>query len=346
MADMFNGEATKAIAGVPMEFRPRGLTDVKKQVRSIRWMVVLSTVALVVLTAVNLGMVVAGIHITRQFSLTEYPDGTVHLTKKGDGDKVVHVGQTYHEDLPLHSRYSDTYFKKLDSVTLNYELVSAPAGADAAAARRGLNWSVSLGGNNEGASHTIHAKVDGFQRLHCEDCASKTQVKLSTAYGHFIVRDDAVIPLLNELHFPGLDVKAFREKAATGQGVSASLVHKWNDSVSGTEIDVSAGGHELVHVETGTMPTDADLNAEAVVAQTQRRRALQSGLFDGERHGSWDATFDTNKDSDGSSHTTFEGNFEQHWKSSGGSTTDVRGHADWDFSDNSGHATVGIKHEW
>ena len=45
------GGTPKAIAGVPMEYRPRGLTDVKKQVSSIKGMLMLSTLALVVLTA-------------------------------------------------------------------------------------------------------------------------------------------------------------------------------------------------------------------------------------------------------------------------------------------------------
>ena len=396
MADMFTGAAAppvegaepKAIAGVPLEFRPRGLTDVKRQVRSIRWLVLLSTAALVVLTAVNLGMVVAGIHITRQFSLTTYPDGTVHLTKKGDGGRVVHVGQTYHENLPLSSRFSDSYYKKLDSVTLNYQLApAAPAAGGALAAgysptpgelvegvagRRALkglppaiDWSNvtpnpgphAFGSADPApAKHTIHARVDGFQRLACADCASGTQVKLSTAYGSFIVRDEAVIPLLDTDHFPGLDVKAFRESAALGQGVPAQLVAKWNDSV-GVEVEadqapVDAPGGLAISPGVPAPEPLPIIEGEVDVPPSEQmparqRRALQQGLFDGDHHGSWDATFNSVKDGAGSeAQTTFDANFHSTWTSSGGSNTDVAGHADWNFNDSSGHAQVGIKHEW
>ena len=219
------GGTPKAIAGVPMEYRPRGLTDVKKQVSSIKGMLMLSTLALVVLTALNLGMVVAGVYITRQFTLTTGPDGVEHLAKRGS-NKIIHVGQSTHENLPLDSRASDDYFKKLDSVTMNFD---APANAPAAAGRRKLEQSNQAFQNF--IKHTIHAKVHGFQRVACPDCASGTQVKLSTHLGNFIVKDQAVIPMLDEKHFPGLDMKSFRESAASGQGIPKARIDAWNQKM-------------------------------------------------------------------------------------------------------------------
>ena len=255
MADAFDTMNQKAISGVPMEYRPRGLTDVKKQVSSIKGMLVLSTLALVVLTALNLGMVVAGVYITRQFTLTTGPDGVEHLAKRGS-NKIIHVGQSAHENLPLDSRASDDYFKKLDSVTMNFDIpqpMAQPTTTPTPVPQAENHDEEQDKEQEEDASkppllmlvggarrkleslnrvrHTIHAKVNGFQRVACPDCASGTQVKLNTHLGNFVVKDQAVIPILDEKHFPGLDMKAFRESAAIGQGIPKARIDAWNQKM-------------------------------------------------------------------------------------------------------------------
>ena len=265
-------------------------------------MVILATISLVILTGINLGMVVAGVYLTRQFTLKTYPDGTVHLAKRGT-DEIVHVSQSRHEHLPLHSSMSDDYFKKLDSLTLSFDANASAHTRRSMASLPNHNW------------HTIHAKLEGFQRLPCEDCFSKTQVKLTTQYGNYVLRDHIVIPLLKQEHFTGLDVNLFKLDAVKGQGLHENLIGKWN-------------GEEQKEVHGS--------------------RSLQ-GLFDGEGHGSWDASFDENTGnnaSNGSSQGVFHSNFHENWKSEGGSSTDVGGKFDFDTSTHSGTASIGIKHSW
>lgn len=324
MADMLHENGSldgtqKAISGVPMEFRPRGLTDVKKQVKSIRWMVILATFSLVILTATNLGMVVAGVYLTRQFTLKEYPDGTIHLAKKGT-NQIVHVSQSRHEHLPLNSGMSDDYFKKLDSVTLSFDGTNSGAHASARRTMASLR----------STKHTIHAKVEGFQRLPCEDCFSKTQVKLTTQYGNYVLRDHIMIPLLKKDHFTNLNTHQFTLDAARSQGLHMDLFKKWNSA-------------SVASTESSTTTSAASGGGGGFTS-----RSLQ-GLFDGENHGSWDATFDQNTGSNasnGSSQGVFSGNFHESWKSEGGSSTDLGSQVHYDTASHSGTATIGIKHEW